>query len=46
VRTDGEIASFPRPAPVFGADTRGVLLEAGLTDADVDALVAKGVAAA
>jgi len=46
VRTDGEIASFPRPAPVFGADTRGVLLEAGLTDADGDALVAKGVAAA
>jgi len=46
VRTDGEIASFPRPAPVLGADTRGVLLEAGLTDADVDALVAKGVAAA
>ena len=46
VRTDGEIASFPRPAPILGADTRGVLLEAGLTDADIDALVAKGVAAA
>ncbi len=46
VRTDGAIASFPRPAPILGADTRGVLLEAGLTDADVDALVAKGVAAA
>jgi crotonobetainyl-CoA:carnitine CoA-transferase CaiB-like acyl-CoA transferase len=46
VRTDGEIASFPRPAPVLGADTRGVLVEAGLTNADVDALVAKGVAAA
>jgi crotonobetainyl-CoA:carnitine CoA-transferase CaiB-like acyl-CoA transferase len=46
VRTDGAIASFPRPAPVLGADTRGVLVEAGLTDADVDALVAKGVAAA
>jgi len=46
VRTDGVIASFPRPAPLLGADTRAVLVEAGLTTAEVDALVAKGVAVA
>jgi crotonobetainyl-CoA:carnitine CoA-transferase CaiB-like acyl-CoA transferase len=46
VRTDGAIASFPRPAPVLGADTRDVLVEVGLSAADVDALVAKGVAVA
>jgi crotonobetainyl-CoA:carnitine CoA-transferase CaiB-like acyl-CoA transferase len=46
VRTDGVIASFPCAAPVLGADTRDVLVEAGLSAADVDALVAKGVAIA
>jgi crotonobetainyl-CoA:carnitine CoA-transferase CaiB-like acyl-CoA transferase len=46
VRSDGVPASFPRPAPVFGADTRDVLAEVGLSGADVDALVAKGVAVA
>jgi len=46
VRTDGAMASFPRPAPVLGADTRDVLVDAGLTQADVDALVANGVAVA
>jgi crotonobetainyl-CoA:carnitine CoA-transferase CaiB-like acyl-CoA transferase len=46
VRTDGAVATFPRPAPVLGADTRDVLVEVGLSMADVDALVAKGVAVA
>ncbi|HEX3299363.1 MAG TPA: CoA transferase [Actinomycetota bacterium] len=46
VRTDGAIATFPRPAPVLGADTRDVLVEVGLSTADVDALVEKGVAVA
>jgi crotonobetainyl-CoA:carnitine CoA-transferase CaiB-like acyl-CoA transferase len=46
VRTDGAMASFPRPAPILGADTRDVLVDAGLSTADVDALVAKGVAVA
>jgi crotonobetainyl-CoA:carnitine CoA-transferase CaiB-like acyl-CoA transferase len=46
VRTNGEIASYPRPAPVLGADTRDVLVEVGLSATDVDALVAQGVAVA
>ena len=46
VRTNGAIAKYPRPAPVLGADTRDVLVEVGLTSADVDALVAQGVAVA
>jgi len=46
VRTNGVIASFPRSAPILGADTRDVLVDAGLSSADVDALVANGVAVA
>jgi crotonobetainyl-CoA:carnitine CoA-transferase CaiB-like acyl-CoA transferase len=46
VRTDGAMASFPRPAPILGADTRDVLVDAGLSTAEVDALLAKGVAVA
>jgi len=46
VRSDGTLASFPRPAPVLGADTRAVLAAVGLSDADVDALLAKGIAVA
>jgi crotonobetainyl-CoA:carnitine CoA-transferase CaiB-like acyl-CoA transferase len=46
VRRDGAIASFPRPAPILGADTRDVLSAVGLSDGDVDALIAKGVAVA
>jgi len=32
-------------APALGADTRELLLEAGYSSSDVDALVASGVAA-
>jgi crotonobetainyl-CoA:carnitine CoA-transferase CaiB-like acyl-CoA transferase len=46
VRTDGEIAAFAHAAPVLGSDTRDVLAEAGLTVADIDTLVARGVAVA
>jgi alpha-methylacyl-CoA racemase len=35
----------PRPAPVVGADTHGVLSEAGLDPAEIDALRAQGVLA-
>jgi crotonobetainyl-CoA:carnitine CoA-transferase CaiB-like acyl-CoA transferase len=32
-----------REAPAYGADTRGVLREAGLTEAEIDALVASAI---
>jgi crotonobetainyl-CoA:carnitine CoA-transferase CaiB-like acyl-CoA transferase len=32
-----------RPAPLLGADTRGVLVEAGYTEEEINALVEKGV---
>ncbi|MEL6288932.1 MAG: CoA transferase [Pseudomonadota bacterium] len=34
----------PRGGPIHGADTRSVLREAGLTDADIDDLLASGAA--
>jgi crotonobetainyl-CoA:carnitine CoA-transferase CaiB-like acyl-CoA transferase len=46
VRIDGEPLAYPCPAPSLGADTRAVLTDAGLSDADVDALVAAGAAIA
>jgi len=46
VRTDGALAAYPAAAPVLGADTRSVLAGLGLAEAEVDALVADGVAIA
>ena len=46
LRIDGEPLAYPCPAPTLGADTRAVLTDAGLRDADVDALVAAGAAIA
>ncbi len=46
VRFDLSPFAFSAPAPALGADTRAVLLGAGFSDAEVDALVAEGVAIA
>jgi crotonobetainyl-CoA:carnitine CoA-transferase CaiB-like acyl-CoA transferase len=35
---------YRRPAPRFGEHTREILREAGLADADIDAMVAAGAA--
>jgi len=46
VRIDGEALPYPRPAPSLGADTRDVLAGVGLSDGDIDGLVAAGAAIA
>ena len=46
VRLNRAPLPYPGAAPTLGADTRGVLGEAGLTDDDIDALVRGGVAIA
>jgi crotonobetainyl-CoA:carnitine CoA-transferase CaiB-like acyl-CoA transferase len=46
LRIDGEPLSSPSPAPVLGADTRAVLIDAGMSVTDVDVLVDAGVAVA
>jgi crotonobetainyl-CoA:carnitine CoA-transferase CaiB-like acyl-CoA transferase len=46
IRIDGEALAYPRPAPSLGADTREVLTGVGLSEVDIDALVAAGAAIA
>lgn len=46
IRLDGSTLPYPCPAPELGADTRRVLLDLGLTSADVDGLVAEQIAVA
>ncbi len=38
--------TYPSPAPVLGADTRAVLAEAGLPEAEIDDLISQGIAVA
>jgi crotonobetainyl-CoA:carnitine CoA-transferase CaiB-like acyl-CoA transferase len=46
LRIDRQVLDFPSPAPVLGADTRAVLVGVGLTPAQIDQLVADGIAVA
>jgi crotonobetainyl-CoA:carnitine CoA-transferase CaiB-like acyl-CoA transferase len=46
LRIDRAALTYPGPAPVLGADTRALLTGAGLTAAEIDQLVAEGVAVA
>jgi crotonobetainyl-CoA:carnitine CoA-transferase CaiB-like acyl-CoA transferase len=46
VRFDTERFPYPAPAPELGADTRAVLEDVGIPEAQIDALVAEGVAIA
>jgi crotonobetainyl-CoA:carnitine CoA-transferase CaiB-like acyl-CoA transferase len=46
LRIDQAALRYPRPAPPLGADTRAVLAEAGIGPADIDHLVATGIAVA
>lgn len=46
LRIDHAALRYPRPAPALGADTRAVLAEAGVGPADIDDLVARGIAVA
>jgi crotonobetainyl-CoA:carnitine CoA-transferase CaiB-like acyl-CoA transferase len=46
LRIDDAALAYPGPAPVLGAATRDVLREAGLAAADIDDLVAAGIAVA
>ena len=46
LRLDHEVLTYPAPAPTLGADTRAVLSEVGLSDVEIDALVAEGAAIA
>jgi crotonobetainyl-CoA:carnitine CoA-transferase CaiB-like acyl-CoA transferase len=46
LRLDRAALAYPGPAPALGADTRALLTGAGLTAAEVDELVAGGVAVA
>jgi crotonobetainyl-CoA:carnitine CoA-transferase CaiB-like acyl-CoA transferase len=46
LRVDRAALAYPAPAPVLGADTRAVLCSAGLAPAEVDRLVADGIAVA
>ena len=46
IRLDRSTLPYPCPAPELGADTRRVLIDLGLTAADVDGLVATGIAIA
>jgi crotonobetainyl-CoA:carnitine CoA-transferase CaiB-like acyl-CoA transferase len=44
LRLDHEVLTYPRPAPTLGADTRSVLSDVGLSEVEIDALVAEGAA--
>jgi crotonobetainyl-CoA:carnitine CoA-transferase CaiB-like acyl-CoA transferase len=46
IRVDGQALAYPRAAPSLGEDTRAVLAGVGLTDREIDDLVAAGVAIA
>jgi crotonobetainyl-CoA:carnitine CoA-transferase CaiB-like acyl-CoA transferase len=46
IRIDGDALPYPRPAPSLGADTREVLAGVGLSDDEIDELVAAGLAIA
>jgi crotonobetainyl-CoA:carnitine CoA-transferase CaiB-like acyl-CoA transferase len=46
LRIDLEPLPYPRPASAFGADTREVLSEVGVSADEIDALVAAGLAVA
>jgi crotonobetainyl-CoA:carnitine CoA-transferase CaiB-like acyl-CoA transferase len=46
IRIDGEALPYPCPAPSLGADTREVLTGLGLSDREIDDLVAAGAAIA
>lgn len=46
LRIDNAALAYPGPAPVLGAATRDVLREAGLAAADIDDLIAAGIAVA
>lgn len=46
LRLDETTLRYPRPAPVLGADTRILLAGVGLSAAEIDELVAQGVAVA
>ena len=46
LRLDGATLAYPGPAPTLGADTRELLTGAGLSAAEIDELVAGGVAVA
>ena len=46
VRFNREPFAYSMPAPELGADTRSVLHELGFSDAEIDGLVAEGVAIA
>jgi crotonobetainyl-CoA:carnitine CoA-transferase CaiB-like acyl-CoA transferase len=44
LRIDRAPLPYPMPAPVLGADTRAVLLEAGLGITEIDSLIRAGIA--
>ena len=44
-RADGAVEGNPTPPPLKGAHSRQYLREAGLSDADIDTLIADGVTA-
>jgi crotonobetainyl-CoA:carnitine CoA-transferase CaiB-like acyl-CoA transferase len=46
LRMDRAALAYPGPAPALGADTRALLTGAGLTAAEIDDLVAGGIAVA
>ncbi len=46
LRMDQAALAYPGPAPMLGADARALLTAAGLTAAEIDKLVAGGVAVA
>ena len=46
LRIDHDVLTYPAPAPTLGADTRSVLSEVGLSEVEIDALVAEGAAIA
>ena len=46
IRIDGDALPYPRPAPSLGADTREVLAGVGMSDGEIDELVAAGLAIA
>jgi crotonobetainyl-CoA:carnitine CoA-transferase CaiB-like acyl-CoA transferase len=46
LRVDQAALGYPAPAPRLGSDTRAVLGEAGLSQADIDCLARDGVVVA
>ena len=46
IRIDGDALPYPRPAPSLGADTREILAGVGMSDGEIDELVAAGLAIA